>query len=134
MAAQKQKQVDEKARKAERALLAKSQKERAKVIKFRTDERRKIEDREKALARRESVVERQYRAWSAVVHGRPLGRDRWFNRYWWFDGWFGGGFADFVQTESAKAKKDVEGGPLQKWSSERIWIETVGPDGGSDPS
>jgi len=42
---------------------------------------------------------------------------------------FGGGFADFVQTENAKGKKDVEGGPLQKWSSGRIWIETVGPEG-----
>lgn len=131
IAAAKQRQAEEKARKLARAEVAKQQKERARLVKLRADERRKLDDRERDLSRRETIVERQYRGWSAVAHGRPMGRDRWFNRYWWFDSWFGGGVADFAQTESAKGRKDtVQGGPLQRWAMGKIWIEVVGPEGG----
>lgn len=130
LAAAKQRQADEKARRAARSALAKVQKEKQKAAKARYDERKKIEDQVKALQRRAAVVERQYHGWSAVVHGRPLGRDRWFNRYYWFDSWFGGGVADFVQTDNrAKKGEATEGGPLQRWASGKIWIELVGPEG-----
>lgn len=37
-------------------------------------------------SRRDDVVEREFRRNHGVARCRPLGKDRFFNRYWWFDG------------------------------------------------
>ena len=40
----------------------------------------------KANNRKDDFVEREFRRWQGVPRCRPLGKDRFFNRYWWFDG------------------------------------------------
>lgn len=40
----------------------------------------------KANNRKDDLVEREFRRWQGVPRCRPLGKDRFFNRYWWFDG------------------------------------------------
>lgn len=38
------------------------------------------------LDRADDWVEREFRRWQGVSRCRPLGKDRFFCRYWWFDG------------------------------------------------
>ncbi|KAG0331019.1 hypothetical protein BG004_001863 [Podila humilis] len=52
--------------------------------KTRLDSRKKLQDQEAALVRREEQIDRESRR-CAVARVRPLGQDRFFNRYWYFD-------------------------------------------------
>ncbi|KAF9325656.1 hypothetical protein BG006_010861 [Podila minutissima] len=53
--------------------------------KARLDARKKLHDQEHALVRREEQIDRDSRR-CAVARIKPLGQDRFFNRYWYFDG------------------------------------------------
>ncbi|KAF9955385.1 hypothetical protein BGZ70_010259 [Mortierella alpina] len=53
--------------------------------KLRHDARRKLTDKEHALNRKEEQVDRDSRRFS-IARVKPLGKDRFFNRYWYFDG------------------------------------------------
>jgi len=53
--------------------------------KARLDARKKLHDQENALLRREDQIDRDSRR-CAVARIKPLGQDRFFNRYWYFDG------------------------------------------------
>ncbi|GAA6054339.1 hypothetical protein JCM3770_003325, partial [Rhodotorula araucariae] len=44
------------------------------------------EDRLRENARREDAIEREFRRYQNVARCRPLGKDRFHCRYWWFDG------------------------------------------------
>ncbi|KAK4705880.1 hypothetical protein P7C70_g319, partial [Phenoliferia sp. Uapishka_3] len=55
---------------------------RKETDKARTD----LEEAFHQNSKRDDVVERQFRRFQGVTRCRPLGRDRFFNRYWWFDG------------------------------------------------
>lgn len=48
-------------------------------------ERRRLDEEEYRLQRKEDQIEREFRRHSCA-RSRPLGKDRFFNRYWWFDG------------------------------------------------
>ncbi|GAA5922875.1 hypothetical protein JCM1841_003769 [Sporobolomyces salmonicolor] len=48
--------------------------------------RTSVEDKLASNAERDDVVEREFRRFQGVSRCRPLGRDRFFCRYWWFDG------------------------------------------------
>ncbi|KAF9908286.1 hypothetical protein EC991_009930 [Linnemannia zychae] len=52
--------------------------------KMRYDARKKLTDRENALNRKEEQVDRDSRRYS-IARVRPLGKDRFYNRYWYFD-------------------------------------------------
>lgn len=49
-------------------------------------EHRRLDEEDNKLERRMESIEREFRKWSGVVRLRPLGKDRFHNRYWWFDG------------------------------------------------
>ena len=49
-------------------------------------EHRRLDEEDNKLERRTEGIEREFRKWSGVVRLKPLGKDRFHNRYWWFDG------------------------------------------------
>ena len=49
-------------------------------------EHRRLDEEDNKLERRMEGIEREFRKWSGVVRLKPLGKDRFHNRYWWFDG------------------------------------------------
>jgi hypothetical protein len=53
--------------------------------KLRYDARKKLSDRESALTRKEEQIDRDSRRYG-IARVRPLGKDRFYNRYWYFDG------------------------------------------------
>ncbi|KAF8961901.1 hypothetical protein BGZ46_001268 [Entomortierella lignicola] len=53
--------------------------------KARLDARKKLADKENLLIRKEEQVDRDVRRY-AIARVKPLGKDRFFNRYWYFDG------------------------------------------------
>ncbi|KAF9927852.1 hypothetical protein FBU30_002815 [Linnemannia zychae] len=53
--------------------------------KLRHDARKKLTDRENALIRKEEQIDRDSRRYG-IARVRPLGKDRFYNRYWYFDG------------------------------------------------
>ncbi|KAG0209294.1 hypothetical protein BGX28_010397 [Mortierella sp. GBA30] len=53
--------------------------------KARHDARRRLTDKEHSLNRKEEQVDRDSRRYG-IARVRPLGKDRFYNRYWYFDG------------------------------------------------
>ncbi|PWY97840.1 hypothetical protein BCV70DRAFT_46508 [Testicularia cyperi] len=51
-----------------------------------TAAKKKLEDQEARLTRREEVLEREFRRLGLAARMVPLGRDRFGDKYWWFDG------------------------------------------------
>jgi len=49
-------------------------------------ERRRLDEEVNKLERRLEGIEREFRKLLGAVRVKPLGRDRFFNRIWWFDG------------------------------------------------
>ena len=49
-------------------------------------ERRRLDEEVNKLERRLESIEREFRKLLGVVRLKPLGRDRFYNRVWWFDG------------------------------------------------
>lgn len=49
-------------------------------------ERRRVDEEEQRIARREEAIEREFRQLALVPRLRPLGRDRFLDRYYWLDG------------------------------------------------
>ncbi|KAL0950970.1 hypothetical protein HGRIS_007718 [Hohenbuehelia grisea] len=55
-------------------------------IKHAVAEHRRLDEEVNKLERRLEGIEREFRKLLAVVRVKPLGRDRYYNRVWWFDG------------------------------------------------
>lgn len=49
-------------------------------------EQRRLEEELSKVERRLEAIEREFRKLLGVVRLKPLGRDRFYNRVWWFDG------------------------------------------------
>lgn len=49
-------------------------------------EQRRLDEEVNKLERRLESIEREFRKLLGVVRVKPLGRDRFYNRIWWFDG------------------------------------------------
>ncbi|KDN52943.1 hypothetical protein K437DRAFT_133069 [Tilletiaria anomala UBC 951] len=75
--AEKQKQ-QEAARAAQKLKLAES--------KHLNNERKRLDEEQAKLDSREEAIEREFRRLSLAPRLVPLGRDRFFEKYWWFDG------------------------------------------------
>ncbi|PWN49280.1 hypothetical protein IE53DRAFT_154692 [Violaceomyces palustris] len=67
-----------KAKEAHRARLAESKQLAA--------ERKRLDEEEDRLFRKEAAIERDYRKYILAPRLRPLGEDRFKDKYWWFDG------------------------------------------------
>ncbi|KAJ7071328.1 hypothetical protein C8F01DRAFT_1077473 [Mycena amicta] len=55
-------------------------------IKQATAEYRRLDEEVNKLERRLEGIEREFRKLLSTVRVKPLGKDRFFNRIWWFDG------------------------------------------------
>jgi len=91
LAGTRQEALREKAqqREAEAARLAAAQARAAEQVretKQLREERRRLEDTAARLARREEALEREFRRYAQIPRLRPLGRDRFLDRYYWLDG------------------------------------------------
>ncbi|WFD21096.1 dolichyl-P-Glc:Glc1Man9GlcNAc2-PP-dolichol alpha-1,3-glucosyltransferase [Malassezia caprae] len=91
LAGTRQEALREKAqqREAEAARLAAAQARAAEQVretKQLREERRRLEDTAARLARREDALEREFRRYAQIPRLRPLGRDRFLDRYYWLDG------------------------------------------------
>lgn len=49
-------------------------------------EHRRLDEEVSKLERRLEVIEREFRQHVGGIRAKPLGRDRFYNRVWWFDG------------------------------------------------
>jgi hypothetical protein len=49
-------------------------------------DRKKLDDEEARIIRREEAIDREFRQHSQAPRLTPLGRDRFLDKYWWFDG------------------------------------------------
>ena len=55
-------------------------------IKHAAAEKRRLDEEVGKLERRLEGIEREFRKLLGAVRVKPLGRDRFYNRIWWFDG------------------------------------------------
>jgi hypothetical protein len=72
-------------------------KQREKNLPARQETRTQLEIRAQELHNQQVELDREMRGWSGVLRLKPLGYDRFFNRYWWFDASLGGGSVNEVQ-------------------------------------
>lgn len=84
------KKAEKKAADAARTIeLAKAKSEaKAKSVGKKQSDKIKFEIEEglKQVNKKDEFVEREFRRYFGVARSVPLGKDRFFNRYWWFDG------------------------------------------------
>ncbi|KAJ8322822.1 hypothetical protein O5D80_008352 [Batrachochytrium dendrobatidis] len=103
------------------------QKEQSKELKAKQDGRRKLEDKDRQLHCRQRIIDHLLRIQYAIVRIKPLGRDRYHNRYWWFDGGYGA-YPFFTVTqgvETSKGSADSEAGVLD-FASGCLFVEEFG--------
>ncbi|KAG0268580.1 hypothetical protein DFQ27_006359 [Actinomortierella ambigua] len=53
-------------------------------LKVKAEARKKLDDQERALDRKEEMIEQETKRYQ-IARVKPLGRDRFMNRYWYFD-------------------------------------------------
>lgn len=86
----RQKAIEKQAREAARRLEEAKAREahRAKLAenKILAAQRKKLEEEESKLARRDETIDREFRRLILASRMTPLGRDRFGDKYWWFDG------------------------------------------------
>ncbi|WFD28500.1 dolichyl-P-Glc:Glc1Man9GlcNAc2-PP-dolichol alpha-1,3-glucosyltransferase [Malassezia nana] len=91
LAGSRQEALREKAqlREAEAARVAAAQARAAEQVretKQLREERRRLEETAARLARRDEALDREFRRYAQIPRLRPLGRDRFLDRYYWLDG------------------------------------------------
>jgi bromodomain adjacent to zinc finger domain protein 1A len=118
----REKAVQRKAEEAQRiADLARARQEhKARLLENKqiASERKKLDDEELRINRREEAIDREFRQWSQAPRLAPLGRDRFFDKYWWFDGV---GIATLVnsygQAQYSTGRLYVQGVSAEEWSN-----------------
>ncbi|KAM0750856.1 hypothetical protein T439DRAFT_288911 [Meredithblackwellia eburnea MCA 4105] len=81
-----ERQMQEASRIAELARLKMEAKIKTATRKEAERAKMELEDNIAKNVKKDDYVERQFRRYQSVTRSRPLGKDRFFNRYWWFDG------------------------------------------------
>lgn len=110
----------------------------------KTKEQKQLDDDMLDNANRDDWVEREFRRYQNVPRVRPLGKDRFFNRYWWFDGV---GSADLVSETGEEilwgtGRLFIQGADEEEWAmacgtwtdlEDRQKREEVNPDAHVEP-
>ncbi|CBQ69776.1 related to ITC1-subunit of Isw2 chromatin remodelling complex [Sporisorium reilianum SRZ2] len=81
-----EKQAQEAARRVEEAKAREAHKAKLAENKILTAQRKKLEEEDAKLARRDETIDREFRRLILAPRMAPLGRDRFGDKYWWFDG------------------------------------------------
>lgn len=83
-----------------------------------TLERKKMDDEEMRIVRREEAIEREFRQHSQAPRLHPMGRDRFLDKYWWFDGV---GAASVLnsqgQAQYSTGRLFVQGPSAEEWEA-----------------
>ena len=86
-----------------------------------------MEDLEKVLAKKDAILDQQIRACSGCIRLRFLGKDRFHNKYWWFDGPLGGCIPPESHSgERGRPKYSKSNGSVLDWSSGYLFVEEYG--------
>ncbi|KAJ3315236.1 hypothetical protein HDV04_003629 [Boothiomyces sp. JEL0838] len=97
-----------------------------------TDEQQKLkkqqeemEEKDRMYCRREEIIEFELRATQAIIRSKPLGRDRFCNRYWWFDGGYGMVSLDAVTKFPVSDRGNMPADPeiLHEYSTGYLFVE-----------
>ncbi|KAJ3101913.1 hypothetical protein HDU97_000954 [Phlyctochytrium planicorne] len=113
-AEQARREEEERRRKGEAEKARKEHKEKQKELRKAQEERKKVDDSERTLLRRQVLADLDLRMMSGVSRILPLGSDRFFNRYWWFDGPLGAIVPEAEALEKLAKKGSVKAtGPLE---------------------
>lgn len=81
-----QRKAEEAARQAERARMLQEQKAKNAESKRLLAERNRMESEEERISAREEAIDLEFRRCFLAPRLRPLGKDRFHDKYWWFDG------------------------------------------------
>jgi hypothetical protein len=81
-----QREQEEKERRAELQAAREASKQKAAESRQVNLERKRLDDEEARLNKRDEAIDRDFRRHALAPRLTPLGRDRFFDRYWWFDG------------------------------------------------
>lgn len=81
-----QREAEEAQRAADRLRAKEEQRVRMAENKQIATERRRLDEEEIRILRREEAIDREFRKYSQAPRLLPLGKDRFHDRYWWFDG------------------------------------------------
>jgi hypothetical protein len=96
------------------------------MIKNRETEKKKIDEQERALAKKEHNLHQAFFLATAASNTNPLGADRNHTKYYWFDAAsgsvsiMGGGFEEFMMSYRNKQKSPSG----LEWSTGRLFIAT----------
>ncbi|KAJ3274604.1 hypothetical protein HDV01_002446 [Terramyces sp. JEL0728] len=84
-----------------------------------------MEEKDRTYCRREEIIEFELRATQAIIRSKPLGRDRFCNRYWWFDGGYGMISLDAVTKFPASDRGNMAPDPeiLHEYSTGYLFVE-----------
>ncbi|KAL9940166.1 hypothetical protein V8E36_000871 [Tilletia maclaganii] len=81
-----EREAAEAAREAERVKAAQAKKDKNAEARQLANERKRLEEENAKVTKREEAWEREFRRFQFGPRLRPLGYDRFYQRYWWFDG------------------------------------------------
>ncbi|KAJ3283566.1 hypothetical protein HK104_010327 [Borealophlyctis nickersoniae] len=131
---QSRREEQEQRRKQEYEQLRKGHKERQKEYRARAEERKKLEERENDLLRREVQIDLLLATLEGRSRIRPLGQDRFRNRYWFFDEALGVVTSEMIAAGVLYDGKGKPRGPKQylghlEWLCGRLFVEEVGEVG-----
>ncbi|ORX50763.1 hypothetical protein BCR36DRAFT_352137 [Piromyces finnis] len=91
----------------------------------RNAEKRKIEERERNLERKQQVIDSRWKGWSAMIRLKMLGRDRYYNRYWWYDGSWLGSNNNAVDRTNNKGFGANSTNVIPSWGTGKLFVENV---------
>ncbi|CEH18856.1 Chromatin remodeling complex WSTF-ISWI, large subunit (contains heterochromatin localization, PHD and BROMO domains) [Ceraceosorus bombacis] len=109
--------AQERKRAADQAAAREAHRAKTQEAKQLASERNKLIEEEIRLDKQEDFIDREFRRWALAPRLMPLGRDRFFDRYWWFDGI---GSASLVTSHGAvnysTGRLFVQGASDEEWS------------------
>lgn len=81
-------------------------------------ERKRFDDEESRIIRREEAIDREFRQHSQAPRVVPMGRDRFLDKYWWFDGVGAASiFNPQGQVQYSTGRLFVQGPSEEEWSA-----------------
>ncbi|KAE8211049.1 hypothetical protein CF327_g5159 [Tilletia walkeri] len=81
-----EREAAEAAKEAERARAAQARKDKNAEARQMAGEKKRLDDEHVRVTKREEAWEREFRKYQFGPRLKPLGYDRFYQRYWWFDG------------------------------------------------
>jgi hypothetical protein len=91
----------------------------------RNAEKRKLEDRERNLERKQQAIDVRWKGWSAMIRLKMLGRDRYYNRYWWYDSSWLGSNNSSSDRSSTKGFGANSSHVIPTWGTGKLFVENV---------